>query len=359
MQNLTDHPSVEKYSEEFADITVNNFFENNDHISGQEILGLTPVRQVNLFVIKSLLFQWKKESEKLKSPYFNFNSEEVQKALSTFMNTVSRHIYVEKNNLRPLLKEATCDSILLIFFPYVYYTNLIENWVEEELNIKDLRQIKKYVKVNESLMNLLISAMEENNLQTIAREDAIALLNKIVEQTELSPADTEEFEQKFDQVHPFRINDFLKDQGNQGTQEKSEESIYEQDEIIDEEEPVEDTVNFDMTPEKERADEDLSSTINENVNKEGRVTLADIHEKQKIEKISRYISINQKFMFINRLFDKDWGKFEKAISFLDETNDKDEILSYLDQHAPAWREEGDEADEFRLVLEKKLGEPIE
>lgn len=354
MQNLTDHPSVEKYSEQFADIIINNFFDSKSNITGQEILELSPVRQVNLFVIKSLLFKWKKESEKLKSPYFNFNNEEVQKALSNFMNTVSRHIYMDKHNLKPLLEQAVCDSILLIFFPYVYYTNLINDWTEEQLLLKDLRQIKKYIRVNESLMNLLISAMEQNNLQEISKDEALKLLNDIVEQTDVSPADTEEYEQKFDQVLSFSLNNFTKEATHEAPDNDVVTNIYDSDEIIENGNYEEKIISEPQPKEQENT---LSSVNDELENKE-RTTLAHIHERQKIEKISRYISINQKFMFINKLFDKDWGKFEKAISFLDDTSDKDDIINYLDENAPAWREEGDEAEEFRLVLEKKLGEPI-
>lgn len=344
MQNLTDHTSVEKYSEEFSDIILNNFFDNKENINGQEILELTPVRQVNLFIIKSLLFKWKKESEKLKSDYFDFNNEEVQRALSIFMNTVSRHILVNKENLRPLLVEASCDSILLIFFPYVYYTNLINNWSENFLQLKDLRQINKYIKINGSLMNSLITELENKNQRSIEKGEALALLNHIVEHTELSPADTEVFAQQFNQVLKFELNAFLKN-GEIDEAERPENTSSSQGKA----EPSE------STPVNE---EPLPTTIHERLQEKDRTTLADMHEKQKIERISKYISINQKFMFINQLFDKDWGKFEKAISFLDETNDKGEITRYLDEHAPTWRDEGEEAEEFRLVLEKKLGEPI-
>lgn len=350
MQNLTDHTSVEKYSEKFSDIIFNNFFNNKENINGQEILELTPVRQVNLFIIKSLLFKWKKESERLKSDYFDFDNEEVQRALSIFMNTVSRHILVNKENLRPLLVEATCDSILLIFFPYVYYTNLINHWPESYLELKDLRQINKYIKINGSLMNSLLTELENKNQPSIEKGEALTLLNHIVEHTELSPAETDAFEQQYNQVLEFELNAFLKngeiDEEDRAEEDKAEESSSSQGRS---EEPSE------STPVKE---DPLPAAIHEKLQEKDKTTLADMHEKQKIAKISKYISINQKFMFINQLFDKDWGKFEKAISFLDETNDKSEILNYLDEHAPNWRDEGEEAEEFRLVLEKKLGEPI-
>ncbi|MGK7392166.1 MAG: hypothetical protein ACNS60_17570 [Candidatus Cyclobacteriaceae bacterium M2_1C_046] len=337
MQNITDQESIDQYSKAFSDVIINQAYQNRERVSGQEILNLTPVRQVNLFVIKSLLFQWKKETEKLKSPYFDYSDPNVQKALSTFMNTVSRYISVQSDELKPLLKEAVYDSICLIFYPYDFYTQLIKNWKEESISLKDLKQINKYVKVNDSVMNNLVARMEQDGLAKISKPDALNMFNDIMERTDISPADTEEYTQQFNEVIQLKLEEL---------NEPEEELIINQE--------IKTTDKKEKEGENNDEKEDLV-TLNDQMQQEDKTTLANFHEKQKIEKISKYISINQKFMFINRLFDKDWGKFEKAISFLDSTDDKTAILNYLDEHAPAWREEGDEAEEFRNVLEKKLG----
>lgn len=357
MQNNTDHPSIEKYGKEFSRIILDSFFDSREKISGPEILELTPVRQVNLLVIKSLLFQWKKETESLRSPYFDFTNEDVQKALSTFMNTVSRHISIDRKHMEPLLLRATSEAILLIFFPYVFYTELIEKWQEDNISLKDLKQIDKYVKVNNSLMDSLIYAMTENKMSSIDKETALKLFNDILEDTNLTPADTEEFEKQFHQVHTFDLNEFFKD-GGEIDGEENDEVEPEQQEVPDHREHIADVYDKDEVIDEDKESDD-DRTLNEQHEQKNKSTLADLHEKQRIEKISKYISINQKFMFINVLFDKDWGKFEKALDFLDQTSDKYSIFEYLDNHAPTWRDDVEEAEEFRSVIEKKIGEPIE
>lgn len=343
MQNLTDQTSIEKYSKEFSEIVTSETYKDRERVSGQEIINLTPVRQVNLFVIKSLLFQWKKETEKLKSPYFDYSDPNVQKALSTFMNTVSRYISVKEAELKSLLEEAVYESICIIFYPYDFYTQLINNWKEDQIALKDLKQINKYIKVNDSIMNNLIARMEQEGHSKVSKTDALNMFDNIMEQADLSPADTEEYIQQFNEVLQLEID---------GLQESPAGSAAESTTVPEREEPKE--TELEERPESTKKKENLV-TLNDQMQQEDKTTLANLHEKQKIEKISKYISINQKFMFINKLFDKDWGKFEKSINFLDNTNDKSAILQYLDEHAPAWREEGEEAEEFRNVLEKKLG----
>lgn len=341
MQNLKDQSSIKKYSKEFSDKILSDAFQNHERITGQELLNLTPVRQVNLFIIKTLLFKWKKESEKIKSPYFDYSNENVQKALSTFMNTVSRYISVTREDLRPLLEGAVYESICLIYYPYDFYMQLIEKWEEDQLSLKDLKQINKYIKINDSIMINLIARIEAKGETEVSKEEAINIFNDIVEHTDLSPADTDGFTQQFNAVLTLEIDPSSTPEDKNPSEEKNTDASVEQ--PVPEEKPV-----------KVKESEE-PVTLNDQMQKTDKTTIANIHEKQKIEKISKYISINQKFMFINRLFDKDWGKFEKAISFIDSTDDRSEIIGYLDENAPDWREEGEEAEEFRLILEKKLG----
>ena len=345
MQNLTDQNSIEKYSKDFSEKIIKDVYQTQERISGQDILNLTPVRQVNLFIIKSLLFRWKKETEQLESPYFDYTDPNVQKALSTFMNTVSRHISVKEADMRPLIERAVFESICIIFYPYDFYTQLIEKWKEDHLLLKDLKQINKYIKVNDSVMNSIIARIEQEGKTKVTKEEGIEIFNAIMESMDLSPADTEEYLSQFNSVLPLKLEELNNDVSTSDKEKAKEEGAEAEKEVI--EQPKEDV--------EDKDDKKEHVTLNDEMQKKGNITIANIHEKQKIEKVSKYISINQKFMFINRLFDKDWGKFEKAISFLDSTDDENSIIQYLDENAPAWREEGEEAEEFRNVLEKKLG----
>src|SRR4051812_48876564 len=98
--------SVERYSREVAAKIAAGFFAGKEKISGPEILGLCEIQQVNLFVICELLHSWKAESDKLKSPFFNYGAKEVVDALNVFQNTLSNNISISQSDFMPLLTKA-------------------------------------------------------------------------------------------------------------------------------------------------------------------------------------------------------------------------------------------------------------
>ena len=82
-------------------------------VDGPALLKFTPLRQVNLLVLKQLLGRWQQEAAQLRSAYFNFEAEAVRAALTQFMNVLSRHIGLGRAALEPLLAQAVADTLLL------------------------------------------------------------------------------------------------------------------------------------------------------------------------------------------------------------------------------------------------------
>ncbi|TPG60161.1 hypothetical protein [Hymenobacter nivis] len=86
-------------------------------LDGPALLRFTPVRQLNLLVLRQLLTQWQAEAERLRSPYFDFDAAPVQASLAQLMNTLSRHIRLGRPALEPLLAEATAGALSLATAP--------------------------------------------------------------------------------------------------------------------------------------------------------------------------------------------------------------------------------------------------
>ena len=83
---------LEKYAENLANDIVSDHFSSTEYISGKEILGLTTVKQINLFVLRSIFNRWQLEIETLKSPYFDYSDSEVIHALDQLKNILSFNI---------------------------------------------------------------------------------------------------------------------------------------------------------------------------------------------------------------------------------------------------------------------------
>ena len=97
----------------------------NAALDGPALLKLTPIRQVNLLIVRQLLTQWQVETAQLRSSYFDFEAPPVQAALTQFMNLLSRHIRVGRPALEPLLAHAVADTLGLVIDPVGSFQRLL------------------------------------------------------------------------------------------------------------------------------------------------------------------------------------------------------------------------------------------
>ncbi|SFQ56224.1 hypothetical protein [Hymenobacter arizonensis] len=94
-------------------------------LDGPAVLKFTPIRQVNLLVVRQLLGQWQAETARLRSPYFEFEAPAVQAALTQFMNILSRHISLSRASFEPLLAQAIGDSLGMVADPVGSFQRLL------------------------------------------------------------------------------------------------------------------------------------------------------------------------------------------------------------------------------------------
>lgn len=148
MSNKFNANALTEYSKSYARRTAADFYQHHPAISGQQLLSLTPINQINLFVVNNLSDKWRADAEKFRSPYFDFTNPDVQEALENFMNVVSQHISVRREHLEPLLAEATRKTIILIFDPRSYFDEILRAQPEFTLTADALKQITRYTKIN-------------------------------------------------------------------------------------------------------------------------------------------------------------------------------------------------------------------
>ena len=118
-------------------------------LDGPAVLKFTPVRQLNLLVVRQLLGQWQAETARLRSPYFDFEAAPVQTALTQFMNVLSRHISLDRPAFEPLLAQATTDTLGLVADPIGSFQRLLLGNTEA-FTIADLRNSLRYIDVDKT-----------------------------------------------------------------------------------------------------------------------------------------------------------------------------------------------------------------
>jgi hypothetical protein len=319
--------SVDQYAQQYALHLVNSFFSKKNKITGPEILQLSSVKQVNLFVIRDLIIVWKKESEKLKSPYFDYEDQEVRDSLTAFQNTLSNHILISKEHFLPLLVKAVSQTIYLILDPYDFYSDALDKKEGASLNSTDLKNSVKYIKINRAPLDKLVTRLEEKKVNTLSGNEAFAILDQILEEVNFTPEEIDPYLQLFNQVVPLKAENFY------------------------EEKPLPPPTISKPAPVNIPAKQ--SPTV-QATQKETKLTLADDLAKKKNVLLKQNLTINQKFMFTKILFHGDFEIFSEAIDKLDRFDNFSQAMRYLDDAYPHWDRESEEYLEFIELVETRF-----
>jgi hypothetical protein len=350
--------AIALYGDAYADKVLKNFFATKDKITGQEILTLCNVPQVNLFVVRELFKTWKEEIRKFKSPYFDFDHAEVKEGLDTFMNIVSKHILIGQPHFGPLLKKAVSQTLMVIFDPYDFYSLTISG-KNNKLEVGPFREEIKYLKVNKAPLEKMLQKLEQMGVQEVTGNEAFSILDHILEEVSFTPEDLEGFVEKFSEVVPLDPMQFIV------SREEAQQPVTQPMPTTMRQEPPRDAPRQEP-PRQEpprvnqprsnqpRAVGDVKSgpTVNDKMNAQ-RTMVVDSFRK--IDRIKDSLTINQKFMFTKVLFHGDFELFSKAIDRLDQLDNLNAALRYLEEeYASTWDRDSEEFHEFMELVEKRF-----
>lgn len=331
MEGNLNYKELELYSKKFSEIVLNKTYEGRDRIDGNDILNLTPINQINFLILHNLFSKWKTEIRSLESPYFDYSHKEVKKSLKEFMNVLSRHIRVDRLHLKPLLEKSVNDTLWLLLSPYDYFCNIISPPSTSRIKVKYLEEYSKYIKINENLFRSYLDRLNELG-DSIFIDEANRILNEVFANTEYSPEDIGTYLPEFNKVLVFETENFY-NQASEINVEKLSNEL------------------------KEEKTESDHITLNDTLKQESETTIADAHEHKKILSLKDTLSINQKFMFINQLFDGNVEDFNKIVDFIDQSNTFEEASTFIHNNyikKNSWKKDSTEVNEFMLIIEKRF-----
>ncbi|MDN5203333.1 hypothetical protein QQ008_18245 [Fulvivirgaceae bacterium BMA10] len=346
MESKLNHTSIEEFSTKYSAKVADPFFEKHDRINGEQILNFCNLKQINLFILKNLFLEWQSELKKLKSPYFNYEAEEVKSVMTNFMNVLSKNISIDRANFEELLVNAIKDTILLIFSPYDFYRHFVGKHNGSYVTLEGLKKINKYIQINKHLHEGLIEKFEKEKVREVSIDEALTFLDIVCSELNAAPEDFENYLAQFSDVEPLTI-----------------EMIYSE----EPEESIAESVSYEKSGDENQEDENGASNVNEKFSKEiktlhdeikieAKQTIADIHQNKKIESIKKNITINQRFMFVNELFGGDSDHFNQALEALEVCDSYDSAMkilneSYAKEHD--WNMDSEEVCEFIDILSKR------
>lgn len=330
---MEENVKLSDYCSAAAKTICDSAYEKTKSLNGEDILSLSPVTQLNMMVIKRIFMNWKKQLEKSRSPYFNYNSQEVAEAQKKYANALSRNILIERQEFEPLLKNSICETLLLIYSPYNFILQTLSLLKEKEIDIAELKDTQKYLKVNRGIVKGIIEVAEQGDL---GKDNPADLTDRVLQKVSEEPADTLTFTDLFRSIHKFN----------------PEEIFASGEEIIEKEKEGKEDIKASPEKEKQKSEEITRSILNDMYQTQQKETIADRHEKS-IESIKKSLTLNQRFMFINNLFEGDAEKFNDAINHIDSTSNYQEAFEYLNSHF-SWDDDQEGLEEFLSLVNKKF-----
>ena len=329
MESKLNFEAIEIYSEAYATKLIDELFKDKEKISGDEILQL-PVEQVGLLILNNVYQSWSLEAGKLKSAYFNYEADDVKAEMRRLMNVLSKNILVDKDSFVPLLIEAVNKTILLIVSPYTFYANLLKS---EEVNLESLTTTKRFLKINNGVIKTLINRLELSP-EMIGNPDT--LLDEVFSSIDDSPLNHDEIAQTFSKHLHFESDKFY-------SEEETKHVFH-----VEEDDDGDDG---DQQTESE-------STLNDSFMGNSYETVADkLKNHNQSGSLKSMLSINEKFMFINDLFDGNQDDFTKVLEFLESCDSRQEAVTFVEKNYlkhNIWKEGAPQVKAFLELLNKKF-----
>ncbi|GAA4412454.1 hypothetical protein GCM10023187_39550 [Nibrella viscosa] len=415
MSNKFNNNVLNEYSKSYARRVAADFFSNHTVINGKEILNLTPITQINLFVISSLFEKWKADAEKFRSHYFDFTHPDVEEALRVFMNVVSQHICVRREHLEPLLADATKRTLVMLFDPRFHFDEVIRNQPDFSLTVEAARQLTRYTQINKFVPATIEQRM--NGKPFLYVNQALSLVDEILTQRSHELEKPDKYVALFSEKVPMDLSTLLRSNVPESFAAQQTRSFFDTElDAVDTPrteghrdesrpaQPVETSVTSVEQPVNGVAPEETPTggplflngdhqphpvapisqpshvpataisqptavdaptltettpTVNDKLRpaQESPASLGEAFHRAPIESIAKSISLNQKFRFINQLFNGNANTYKEAIDELDEVENYGQaldLISYRYALQYMWDMSSDEVGELVEILKRRF-----
>jgi hypothetical protein len=352
-------------------------------LDGPAVLRFTPIRQVNLFVVQQLLTQWKQEMAQLRSPYFDFEAEDVRTALTQFMNVLSRRIKLGRPAFEPLLARAIADTLAVAQDPVAVFDDKLLNrqptattaQLRDALRYLDLdkalyqgfldtlpadgtlerdtllKQFRQHQEANSKLQQPLATVVTEfNALLPLSEADLQAASSTLISAS--APVSTPAAPEPARPILPPIPEPAAAAAAPRPAPVAEPQTAPAFKPTL----PVEETSTAVPLYQKLKATQPAGQPLSETLRPERPAsTLAE--QAPKVETLREAISINQRFSFINELFNGENMEYHAAIQHLDTLPDAESAKRYVSQQLASkhdWTRKDEHVNKLLKLIDRKF-----
>lgn len=344
-------------------------------LDGPAVLRFTPIRQVNLFVVQQLLGKWTAEMSRLRSPFFDFEDADVRQALTQFMNVLSKRIKLTRPAFEPLLATAIQDTLTGALDPAHTFAHKL---VGEPTTVlpEQLREGLRYLDLNKPVFESFVTLLPAGQAQE--REYLTSRFRLHLETPEATLQPLPQVLEPFNVLLPITEADLYEDQAAAAapvTAPAAEKpapaapvaapqpaptpaAATPEPVAVAPPAPVAAEAPAAAVPlyEKLKADKPAAPTLSETLRPERNGAML-AEKAPKVESLREAISINQRFSFINELFNGENMEYHAAIQHLDTLPDADSAKLYVTDHLATqhnWTRKEEHVTKLLKLIDRKF-----
>ncbi len=323
-------------------------------LDGPALLRFTPVRQLNLLVLRQLLTQWQAESARLRSPYFDFDAAPVQAALTQLMNALSRHIRLDRAAFEPLLAQATADSLGLTTDPAGSAQRLLFAG-PGPVTATALRDNLRYIDLDKDFFQGFVDSVPAA-ADGFTTDDLLRRFELYYTAHYRAHQPVQRLVETLSALLPLTTADLLED-GPVATPAPVLPSTAPQPEARPAQTLAETPISVVPLYEKLKASRSDSQPLAETLRAHAAPPRPAEHSAPKVETLRAAISINQRFSFINELFNGENMEYHAAIQHLDSLPTAEQARSYLTNDLALrydWARKEEHVGKLLKLIERKF-----
>jgi hypothetical protein len=349
MKDKYNQIRLAQYSQSLAQRLSQEHFTQHETVTAQQLITFTPIKQVNLFMIRELLTLWNHEMANLRSPYFDFEHPEVKDALVQFMNVLSRKISIKRPHFEPLLLKAVQDTLRLVLEPVAVFE---ERFLRtDDLSVAKLQESLKYQDLDKDLYRQFLDTLPSGNVD---RTQISSQLNRFLDEQEEQRTSVNELVNRFNELQPLRVDElFTPVPAPAHTPFPASSTNV----VMPAQPSFRPTLNTESKL-NERFTTEQKPTLNDRLKQPATSSsFADRQQEQKIGTLKDAISINQRFSFINELFEGDNMAYHDTIKQLDNYSNPDQAKEYLLQEVGRkynWSRKEEHVQKLTRLIERKF-----
>lgn len=379
MSATINHAALKQYASDFTTKIVTDFYAGKATINGQEILSLTPIRQVNLGIISRIFDQWKADNQAFRSPYFDFEKEEVKSSLQEFMNTVSRNIAIKRDDFQPLLLHSTEDALLLLLAPADYFERKLRELPNFVFDRDSAQSLSKYTHIHSGVAKSIALRLADSGSDYVYVNQALNWLSKTLDSGS-SLDDRATYIQQFSSILTLNPEEIVSADARAiapqaaaekpGTESKNGGSFFDS-ALADTTQPLPQSQLSQPVPEpviaevREPRTEPLPTSTGVNsLNSRFKVDIPARSDEAnygnvspKVDSILGSIALGQRFMFVNQLFNKNSDSFDEAMRELEQAKtfeEARELMSYKFASKYFWDMSSDAVNDLMALVKRKF-----